>query len=390
MDNPVFDAAVIGGGVIGSAVAYYLMRYEPDFRLAVFERDPAYTRASSTLSLANIRVQFSLPENIRISQYAIQVLDRFAEEMAVGDTAPKPYFRKEGNLFLADKTGFQAASRALALQQELGCRVKWWSSEEIRTRFPLYDLSGLEGGTFGYDDGHIDAYALLMGYRAKARSLGAQYFAAEVKRIRVEKRRVLGLETGDGQRVTANTVVNCAGAWASEIADTAGVRLPVVPVKRQVFVLDTAVKPETPLPLTVLPSGLYFRSEGKAALVLGKSMPEDPRGFDFSWDEKRFFDLLWPELAGFVPKFDRLRLTRGWAGLYAVNTLDGNALLGEWPETKGFFLANGFSGHGLQQAPAVGRFLAEKILGIIPALDLSIFDPTRVLENRPVVEKGLV
>ncbi|MBW1724151.1 MAG: FAD-binding oxidoreductase [Deltaproteobacteria bacterium] len=123
---------------------------------------------------------------------------------------------------------------------------------------------------------------------------------------------------------------------------------------------------------------------------LGKSMPEDPVGFDFSWDDKRFMEILWPELAEFVPAFDTLKLLRGWAGLYAVNTLDGNAILGEWPELKGFFLVNGFSGHGLQQAPAAGRYVSERILNVVPKLDLSNFRPERILENKPLSERGLV
>jgi FAD-dependent oxidoreductase domain-containing protein 1 len=142
--------------------------------------------------------------------------------------------------------------------------------------------------------------------------------------------------------------------------------------------------------LTILPTGLYFRTETGGLILLGKSMQEDPIGYEFSWDDKRFMEIIWPELAEFVPAFDRLKLVRGWAGLYAVNSLDGNAILGEWPEIRGLFLANGFSGHGLQQAPAVGRYLAELILGHPLSLDLSIFSPIRVLENRPLSENGLV
>ena len=119
-------------------------------------------------------------------------------------------------------------------------------------------------------------------------------------------------------------------------------------------------------------------------------MDQDPVGFEFSWDDKRFMEILWPELAEFVPAFDRLKLVRGWAGLYAVNTLDHNAILGEWPELQGFYLANGFSGHGLQQAPAVGRYISELILKRPPTLDLSIFSPQRILENRPLAEGGIV
>ena len=119
-------------------------------------------------------------------------------------------------------------------------------------------------------------------------------------------------------------------------------------------------------------------------------MDDDPVGFDFTWDRKRFEDILWPELAQFIPAFDTLKVVRGWAGLYAVNTMDENAILGEWPELKGMFLANGFSGHGLQQAPAVGRYMSELILGRTPTLDLSIFQPGRILENKPLSEGGIV
>jgi glycine/D-amino acid oxidase-like deaminating enzyme len=206
----------------------------------------------------------------------------------------------------------------------------------------------------------------------------------------VNRGRIGGVQTVQNQTLNASHVVNCAGAWAAPLAQSAGANLPVVPVKRQVFALDTAVKPQGPLPLTVLPSGLYFRTETGGLVLLGKSMAQDPIGYQFSWDDKRFTEVLWPELAAFVPAFDRLKLIRGWAGLYAVNTLDGNAILGEWPETKGFFLANGFSGHGLQQAPAVGRYLSELILGLPLSLDLSIFAPDRILDNKPLSESGLV
>jgi glycine/D-amino acid oxidase-like deaminating enzyme len=245
-------------------------------------------------------------------------------------------------------------------------------------------------GTFGAGDGHFDAYAALMGYRAKSRAMGALYIHGEVSAIEVGGGRVQGVRLKSGECYSSSVVVNCAGAWAAGVARTAGVELPVVPVKRQVFVLDTAVKPAGPLPLTVLPSGLYFRSDTGGVILLGKSMPEDPTGFDFTWDDKRFLDILWPELAAFVPAFERAKLLRGWAGLYAVNALDGNAILGQWPEIKGLYLANGFSGHGLQQGPAVGRYLAERITGREPVLDLSIFSPRRILEGRPISESGLV
>ncbi len=374
---------------MGSSTAYHLKKADAKIAVTVVERDPTYTRASTTLSMANIRVQFSLRENIQISQYALEVLDHFDEEMAVGDEKPDIAFRHEGNLFLVDKAGRALADRGVTLQKNLGCEVEWWSPEEIKKRYPLYFPSGYEGGTFGPRDGYLDAYAMLMGYKAKARSLGAEFITDEATEVLKNRKGVTGIRLASGKDLSCKVVVNCAGAWAARLASTASVLIPVEPVKRQIFVLDTKAKPEKPLPLTFLPSGLYFRSETGNLILLGKSLEDDPVGFDFSWDERRFTELLWPELAKFVPVFDTLKVMRGWAGLYAVNTLDSNAILGEWPELERFYLANGFSGHGLQQGPAVGRYISELILGLKPALDLSIFSPLRILENRPLSECGI-
>jgi glycine/D-amino acid oxidase-like deaminating enzyme len=299
-------------------------------------------------------------------------------------------YRREGNLFLTDHKGRSFARQALELQQDLNCQVAWWSPEDVQQHYPLYNMAGLAGGTFGSQDGHFDAYSVLMGYKNKAGSLGADYIQGEVVDLITQKGHIAGVKLKTGEQLAAKYVINCAGAWASKVARTAGVVLPVQPVKRQVFALNPAVKPDGPLPLTVLPSGLYFRTETGDQILLGKSMTADPVGFDFTWDEKRFLEVLWPELAEFVPAFDTLKLLRGWAGLYAVNSLDGNAILGEWPDIKGLYLANGFSGHGLQQAPAVGRYLAELITGVQPSLDLSIFSPQRILANKPLSEAGLV
>jgi glycine/D-amino acid oxidase-like deaminating enzyme len=391
MLNPnTYDLVIIGGGIMGSAAAYYVKHADVNLEVAVVEMDPTYSRASTTLSMANARIQFSLEENIRISRFTFDVLENFEEEFAVDNHRPNVTFRREGNLFLVDDTGKSAAEASISLQKRLNCQVEWWTPKEIKEKYPLYTPDCLVGGTFGPMDGHFDAYAFLMGYKAKARSLGARYIKNRVTEILTTGAKVTGVRLASGESLSSGYVLNCAGAWAAEIAQTANVYLPVEPVKRQVFVLDTAVKPKGPLPLTILPSGLYFRTETGGRILLGKSMPEDPVGFDFSWDDKRLNEILWPELAEFVPAFDTLKLLRGWAGLYAVNTLDGNAILGEWPELKGFYLANGFSGHGLQQAPAVGRYLSELILNLPPKLDLSCFDPKRILENKPLSEKGLV
>lgn len=384
------DIIIIGGGIIGSSTAYHLMRLDSQLKLTVVEPDPTYTHASSTLSLANVRIQFSLKENIQISQYTFEVFQDFDEVMTVGENKPNIGYRPEGNLFILDESGRDTAEKSFKLQKQMGGNVDWWSADEIKQRYPLYETENYKGGTFGSQDGHLDAYAFLRGYRTKAEHLGAVYMKDEVVEVTTQSGSVTGVRLASGSRLTSDRVINCAGAWAAKVSRTAGVELPIDPVKRQVFALDPAQKPESPLPLTFLPSGLYFRTETGNLIVCGRSMENDAVGFDFSWDENRFMEILWPELAEFVPSFDTLKLVRGWAGLYAVNRLDGNAILGEWPELTGFYLANGFSGHGLQQSPAVGRYIAELVLNQSPTMDLFIFNPQRIIENRPVTEIGLL
>jgi glycine/D-amino acid oxidase-like deaminating enzyme len=392
MKKETYDIIIAGGGIMGCAAAYYLGGADNRLDIAVVEKDPTYARASTTLSVGNVRVQFSLEENIKISQYAAQVFNQFKQTMSVDDSQPEIDFRRQGNLFLASQEQRHAAQNALALQKKLGCRVEWWTKEKITQRFPFYQAleMDLPGGIFSPGDGHVDAYSLLMAYKKKARSLGVTFITGEAAKITTQPGRATGITLTGGSALSAPIIINCAGAWAAQLARTAGINLPIKPVKRQVFVLDTAFKPPQPLPLTVLPSGLYFRTDTGNVILLGKSMADDPEGIDFTVDESKFTSRLWPELAGFVPQFDRLKPIRSWAGLYAENTFDSNAILGQWPECKGLYLANGFSGHGLQQAPAVGRYLSELILDRRPTLDLSRFSPLRILENKPLTETGLV
>jgi len=388
MDDKNYDIIIVGGGIMGSSTAYNLMKTDNTLKLAVIERDPTYERASTTLSMVNARIQFSLKKNVEVSKYAFEVFDRFGEEMSVEDEKPNIQFYHEGNLFVVNEQGVRGAEHALEMQKALGCEVEWWSNEQIKEHYPLYEPGDAVGGTFGAQDGHFDAYAVLMGYKKKARSLGAAFITGEVTEITADNQRIAGVRLASGDTLSSGVVINCTGAWAADTAATVGVKIPVQPVKRQIFMMDTAVKPEGPLPLTILPSGLYFRTETGGTILMGKSMDDDPVGYEFTWDDHRFYEILWPELAEFVPAFDRLKLIRGWAGLYAVNTLDQNAILGEWPMIKGLFLANGFSGHGLQQAPAVGRYLSEVITGKELSLDMSIFKADRVLDGNPISDGG--
>jgi glycine/D-amino acid oxidase-like deaminating enzyme len=386
MKNSTYDAVMIGGGVMGCATAYYLMKNDPQLKVAIIEKDPTYEFCSTVLSDANIRLQFNVKENIQISQYGLEVLATFGEDMAVGGVKPDVAFRQQGNLFMADEAGKDVALNGLENQQRLGCPVEWLEPAHIKDRFPLYEVEQIAGGTFGSQDGTMDAHAVLMAYKNKAVELGAEFMEGEVIKILTNAGQVTGVQLATGEKLSAKFIVNSAGAWAQQLANTARVDLPIDPIKRQVFVLETTVTPEIVYPLTVFPSGLYLIHEHENVFLTGKILPDDPIGFEFSWDRQIFMEQLWPELYEFIPAFDQLKLARGWGGLYAVNTFDGNAILGEWPGLPGFMLANGFSGHGFQQCHAVGRYLAELILGETPELDLSIFSPQRILDNKPVFE----
>jgi glycine/D-amino acid oxidase-like deaminating enzyme len=316
----------------------------------------------------------------------MEVMDRFADEMAVADEKPDAAFRRQGNLFLMDEIGREEAANGYAQQRELGCQVEWLEPDQIPLRYPLCRPVGCAGGTFSPQDGTMDPWAVLMAYQKKARSLGAQFMHGEVAHVLRDGRRVTGVGLSSGEELTAGCVVNSAGAWAPGIARTVGVELPIDPVKRQVFVIETTARPEGVLPALFFPGGLYLIHERQNSFMVGKSLDDDPVGYEFTWERRLFTEVLWPELIEYIPSFDRLKVSRGWAGLYAVNTMDGNAVLGEWPELEGFYLVNGFSGHGFQQCHAVGRYIAELILGRPPTLDLTIFSPQRILDDKPVFE----
>lgn len=379
------DVVIVGGGVMGSATAYYLARLDPSLSVIVVEKDPTYRYSSTLLSDGNVRIQFNLDENIRISQYAFEVLGTFAEDMAVGEYRPDPAPRHQGNLFLTTADHEADARHGMGRQRDLGCEVEWLDADEVARRYPAYAGAGYVGGTFSQRDGSVDPNAILHGYRRKAVSLGVGYLAGEVVRLIATDDVMSGVELADGMRLDAPIVMNAAGAWCADLAATVGVALPVLPVMRTVFTVETPIR-DPKLPSVFLPNGLYVIPEHEGTFATAWSLPDDPVGFDFTFRRDRFESVIWPTLSAEMPAFETLRLAGGWAGLYEVNTLDANAILGEWPEVQGLWLANGFSGHGFQQCHAVGRYIAESMLGVTPFLDLSRLGPERIVRNEPYAE----
>lgn len=370
---------------MGAATAYYLLQLDPDIEVAVVERDPTYRQSSTVLSDGNVRIQFNLEENIRMSQFAFEAIKDFSARMTVGDWSPDPSPRHQGNLFLTNEAGAEAAREGMQRQRNLGCEVEWLDASEIAQRFPGYAGAGYTGGTLGLLDGSVDPSAVLQGYVRRSAADGADFVQADVTAIRGDRSAVAGVDLNDGRSLSSPVVVNAAGAWCAALAASIGVELPVQPIMRHVYSLDTHVETAA-LPSVFLPSGLYVIPEHGRRFLCGWSQPDDPVGFDFTFRREKFFEVVWPELATNLPAFEALHLAGGWAGPYEVNTLDENGIIGAWPEISGLYLANGFSGHGYQQCHAVGRHLAELILGRTPTIDLSRFSPARILTGEPVYE----
>lgn len=380
------DVVIIGGAANGWATAYHLLRLDPSLEVTVVERDPTLRHSSTMLSDGNVRIQFNLEENIRISQYAMEVLEEFPETMTVGEFQPDPKLRKQGNLFLVDDDTKQAALAGLANQQRLGCDSVWLDMDEVADRWPALTSGTLVGGTFGPSDGSVDPAAVVEGYRRKALEMGAEAVVGEVTALIASGDLITGVRLADGKTLGANNVVVAAGAWTTELLRTVGMEIPVEPVMRTVYVVRADVEGGPSLPSLFLPSGVYAIPEHDT-FFMAWSTDDDPIGFDFTPAPRdRFYEIIWPELVTHLPAFDRLEVVRSWAGLYAQNRLDANAIIGEWPGISGLHLATGFSGHGFQQCHAVGRYLAELITGTDPALDLSRFGPQRIIDGEPYAE----
>jgi glycine/D-amino acid oxidase-like deaminating enzyme len=384
---------IIGGGVIGSSVAYFLRVSDPTVDVTVIERDPSYARSSSALSAASIRQQFSTPLSIQMSLYGIDFLRHIGERLQVEEHRPTIDLHEGGYLFLSTPGGESTLEANHRLQTSLGADIEWLSRAGLDATFPWLNTSDLAAGTYGRTgEGWFDGYGLVQALRKKAQSLGARYVADDVGGLALEGRRVSAVITRDGERHACDTVVNAAGAWARSIATMMGIDIPVRARRRSIFNVSSPARLER-CPLLIDPTGVYFRPEGHTYLAGTSPLPEnDPDDLPLDEVDHAIFDeVIWPTLAHRVPEFEALRVENCWSGYYEYNVFDHNAIIGYHPAIDNCVFANGFSGHGLQQGPATGRGVSELILtGRYGTLDLSSLDWSRVLEKRPIVEKNVV
>jgi len=389
-----YDVVIVGGAVTGSSCAFWLTRRMRRGRVLVVEPEPDYARAATALSVASIRMQFSTEVNVRMSQFGVSFIRDIARHLGPAGEVADLGFREQGYLFLA---GSDEQARNMLknkeLQHDLGVQTEVLEPREIRRRFGFLELGDVVLGSFGPSgEGWFDNMGLLGGLRRAARAAGAEYVADRVVGMRCGDGRVQHVQLASGAEVAAGAVIDAAGTRGAVVARMAGVEIPVEPRKRTVFVIDAPGARHPDAPLLVDHTGFYLRPEGSHWLCA--TVPEqDPpvAEDDFAPDHVQFEEHLWPRLYARAPGFDAVKVLRMWAGHYDFNRFDANAIVGRAPGVANFYLVNGFSGHGLQQAPAVGRAISELILdGRFKSLDLSVLSPERILTGRPVRENEIV
>ena len=389
-----YDVIIIGGAMIGSSVAWWTAR-NPDFqgRILVVERDPSYQNCSTSHTNSCIRQQFGTKVNILISQFGVEFIKGFRDFMEDID-APAIQLHAFGYLYLADTPEFAEVLRQnQRLQSALGAGTRIMTPDQIAVEYPFYNLDGILLGSHNpIDEGYFDGGTIFDWFRKKARAMGAEYVKGDVVAIERDGNVVTGVKLASGESISAGVIVNASGPRANLTARMAGLHVPVEPRRRYTFIFDAAEPLPMDLPLTIDPSGVHMRTDGRYYMT--GCPPEDDHAVDFDdftmdhaiWEEK-----LWPAIAHRVPAFERVKVINSWVGHYAYNTLDQNAVVGPHPEVSNFIFVNGFSGHGLQQSPAMGRGVSELLAyGEYRSLDLTPLGYDRIIENRPLLERAVI
>jgi FAD-dependent oxidoreductase domain-containing protein 1 len=370
---------IIGGGVIGAATAAFLAR-DHGVAATVIERDPSYARASSALSASSIRQQFSTAINIALSRESLRYLCGIAGEIGLVE---------RGYLYLAGAEGRAALEANHATQRAMGVDVALLDPAALRERFAWVATDGVALASLGLSgEGWFDGWSLLQHFRRAAIDGGARFVQAEASRLVAQAERAVGVLTADGARIDADAILVAGGAWSAPLLAPLGIALPVRARKRDVFVFETPAQLPG-CPLVIDTSGFWFRPEGRA-FIAGAA----PRGADVddapldAIDHGLFDEVIWPALAARVPDLAALRTTSAWAGYYEMNVVDHNALVGPVAGFGNLHVACGFSGHGMQHAPAVGRGVAARLAtGAWHAVDLAPLSPTR---REPLLEGNII
>ena len=347
-----------------------------------------------------MRQQFSNEINVRVSQFAADFVRRFREYLGGDERVPEIALRSHGYLYLADTDAFAATLReSQRLQAACGAGTFTMSPDDVRRAYPFMRVDDIVAANHNLvDEGWFDGAAMFDGWRRSARERGVEYVGNEVVAMtrNVAGSRVEGVTLASGETVACGAVVNASGPRGAATARMVGIEIPVEPRKRYTFVFSAREPLGRDLPLTIDPGGVHVRSDGPSGsnvYLAGCPPHEDPavEPDDFVADHSLWEDRVWPALAHRIPSFEAIRLTSSWVGHYDYNTFDANAILGPHPDVRNFFFVNGFSGHGLQQSPAMGRGTAERIVhGEYRTLDLSAFDYARIPAGKPFVERAVI
>lgn len=395
--KPAYDVVIVGGGAIGSAIAYWLGK-ETDGRASVLvvERDSSYEFASTALSASAIRQQYSNPINVKISQFGLEVICDFSERMAPyfpNEPSPDLGFKEYGYLYCCSPEGSEAARARVEMQRGLGAHTVFLDPGQLKAQFPWLNVDDLGGGSWGSKgEGWFDSMGLLSGFRRGARAHGAEYVDNCVTSLTIAAGKVTEVNLAGGQTIACGILVNAAGPRAQQVAVMAGLSIPVAPFKRYSFVFSSATPIQGRMPDVIDPLGTWVRPEGPLFLAGNTPSDDGPADYDdFRLRHDEFEEEIWPALWHRIPAFDALKVQSAWTGHYECNTLDHNGIVGFHPEVANFMFANGFSGHGLQQSPAIGRAVMELIVhGGFRTLDLSPFSYERIPANRPFREEAVI
>lgn len=391
-----YDVVIIGGAIMGSSLAWWLTEMAGfNGSVLVVERDPSYLKCASVLSNSSIRQQFSTELNIRISQFTADFCRNLRANMGGDERVPNLHVHNFGYLYLADTEAFADVLRAnQALQLSAGAETRLLTADQIAAEYPFYNVDDIVLGSINTkDEGYWDGGTLFEWFRRSAQSRGIEYVAGEVTALTRSGGRIESVTLADGRRVACGHVVNAAGTRGARVAAMAGLPLPIEPRKRYTWVFTAETPLGRDLPLTIDPSGVHMRTDGPQTYLCGCKGDPDPEADpdDFAMDHGLWENHVWPILATRVPQFEAIRVVTEWAGQYDYNILDQNAVLGPHPEVDNFLFMNGFSGHGLQQSPAMGRGLAEWIThGEYRSLDLSPFGYDRVARGEAMVEGAVI
>jgi len=382
------DVVIIGGGIVGSSIAYHLT--EAGCRnVLVLEREAHQGKGSTGKSMGGVRAQFTTPVNIQMSLYSIPFYAAFEERLR----HPSGYC-PQGYLFVATRPShLEYLQTSQRLQKSLGLKdVRMLTKTEIIEVVPQLRSDDILGGSFCPSDGFVDPYSAMTGFIKRAVDNGATVWkSAEVRGVLKGRGRVSGVSTTRGE-VHAPVVVNAAGPWAAEIAAMAGVELPVKPLRRMLIPTEPFDEVSHEIPMVIdMTNGFHFRPESRGFLLAWND-PEETSGYKFDF-EPEFIEKVLTRAADRVPCFENLAVNpkRAWAGLYEMSP-DHHGVIGEFEELRGFYAANGFSGHGVMHAPATGKIVADLITSGKTTVvdDVTVLSPARFKTGRLLHETALL